>query len=55
MALCMIFERLSMDVEYYNSGIAEAMDAVPGIRVALEPKPYEPAINNIFRTTAEGI
>ncbi len=41
--------------DYYDQGIAEAMDAVPGIRVALEPKPYEPAINNIFRTTAEGI
>jgi xylose isomerase len=31
------------------------MDTVPGVRVALEPKPYEPAVNNIFRTTAEGI
>jgi xylose isomerase len=41
--------------QWYDEGISQAMDAVPGIRVALEPKPYEPAINNIFRTTAEGI
>jgi xylose isomerase len=41
--------------KFYDDSMAEAMDAVPGIRVALEPKPYEPAINNIFRTTAEGI
>jgi len=40
---------------YYDTSIAKAMDEVPGVRVALEPKPYEPAINNIFRTTAEGI
>lgn len=40
---------------YYDDSIAEAIDTVPGVRVALEPKPYEPAINNIFRTTAEGI
>jgi xylose isomerase len=41
--------------EWYDEGMAQAMDAVPGVRVALEPKPYEPAINNIFRTTGEGI
>jgi len=41
--------------EFYDTSIAKAMDEVPGVRVALEPKPYEPAINNIFRTTAEGI
>ena len=35
--------------------MAEALDEVPGVRVALEPKPYEPAPNNIYRTTAEGI
>ncbi len=40
---------------YYDQCMAEAIDAVPGVRVALEPKPYEPAINNIFRTTSEGI
>ena len=41
--------------EFYDSSMAKVIDAVPGVRVALEPKPYEPAINNIFRTTAEGI
>jgi xylose isomerase len=39
----------------FEGAMAEAMDAVPGIRVAIEPKPYEPAANNIYRTTAEGI
>ncbi len=41
--------------QYYDDSMATAMDEVPGIRVALEPKPYEPAFNNIFRTTAEGL
>lgn len=40
---------------FYDEAVAKAMDEVPGVRIALEPKPYEPAINNIFRTTAEGI
>ena len=40
---------------YYDESMAVAMDEVPGVRVALEPKPYEPAFNNIFRTTAEGL
>lgn len=39
----------------FEAGMAEAMDRVPGVRVAIEPKPYEPAPNNIYRTTAEGI
>lgn len=39
----------------FEGAMAEAMDEVPGIRVAIEPKPYEPAPNNIYRTTAEGI
>jgi xylose isomerase len=39
----------------FEKGLAEAMDAVPGIRVALEPKPYEPRGNNIYRNTANGI
>ncbi|MHA1791979.1 MAG: sugar phosphate isomerase/epimerase family protein [Promethearchaeota archaeon] len=39
----------------FETSIAKAMDAVPGTRIALEPKPYEPAPNNIYRTTAEGI
>jgi len=39
----------------FESGLAEAMDEVPGIRVAIEPKPYEPRGNNIYRNTANGI
>jgi len=39
----------------FEETLAEAMDRVPGVRVAIEPKPYEPAPNNIYRTTAEGI
>jgi xylose isomerase len=41
--------------DQFEGGMAEAMDEVPGVRVAIEPKPYEPAANNIYRTTAEGI
>jgi len=36
-------------------GLAEAMDAVPGVRVAFEPKPYEPRGHILFPTTAEGV
>lgn len=39
----------------FETGLAEAMDAVPGVRVALEPKPYEPRGNNIYRNTANGL
>jgi len=39
----------------FEGAMARAMDEVPGVRVAIEPKPYEPAANNIYRTTAEGI
>jgi xylose isomerase len=39
----------------FEGALAEALDEVPGVRVAIEPKPYEPAANNIYRTTAEGI
>lgn len=39
----------------FEGGMAEAMDEVPGVRIAIEPKPYEPSPNNIYRTTAEGI
>ncbi|MDZ7414477.1 MAG: TIM barrel protein, partial [candidate division KSB1 bacterium] len=41
--------------DLFESTLAEAMDEVPGVRVAIEPKGYEPAPNNIYRTTAEGI
>ena len=39
----------------FEEGVTEAMDAVPGVRVALEPKPYEPRGNNIYRNTANGL
>jgi len=41
--------------DYFEGGLAEAMDEVPGVRVAIEPKPYEPAPNNIYRTTSDGL
>jgi len=39
----------------FAAGLAEAMDAVPGVRVAFEPKPYEPRGRIIYGTTAEGL
>ena len=39
----------------FCEGLAEAMDAVPGVRVAEEPKPYEPRGRILYGTTAEGI
>lgn len=39
----------------FEDAVAEAMDEVPGVVVAIEPKPYEPAPNNIYRTTADGL
>ena len=39
----------------FATGLAEAMDAVPGVRVAVEPKPYEPRGHILYGTTAEGI
>lgn len=41
--------------ERYESGLAQAIDEVPGIPVALEPKPYEPRGNSLYRNTANGI
>jgi len=41
--------------ERFEKGLAEAMDQVPGVRVAVEPKPYEPRGNNIYRNTANGV
>ena len=41
--------------ELFEQGVADAMDKVPGVRVALEPKPYEPAPNNIYRNTSDGL
>ncbi|MGB9608411.1 MAG: TIM barrel protein [bacterium] len=39
----------------FAEGLAEAMDAVPGVRIAFEPKPYEPRGRIIYGTTSEGI
>src|SRR5690606_7854308 len=39
----------------FAEGLAEAMDAVPGVRVAFEPKPYEPRGHILYGTTPEGI
>ena len=39
----------------FAEGLAEAMDAVPGVRVAFEPKPYEPRGHHLYGTTPEGI
>ena len=39
----------------YEDAIAIAMDEVPGVQVALEPKPYEPVPNGIYRTTADAL
>ncbi len=39
----------------FLDGLVEAMDAVPGVRLAEEPKPYEPRGNILFGTTAQGL
>lgn len=39
----------------FCEGLAEAMDAVPGVRVCEEPKPYEPRGKILYGTTPEGI
>jgi xylose isomerase len=39
----------------FASGLAEAMDAVPGVRIAFEPKPYEPRGRILYSTTPEGV
>jgi xylose isomerase len=39
----------------FADGLIEAMDAVPGVRLAEEPKPYEPRGNILFGTTAQGM
>jgi xylose isomerase len=41
--------------ERFIDGLAEAMDAVPGVRIAFEPKPYEPRGRILFGTTPEGL
>jgi len=39
----------------FIEGLVEAMDEIPGVRIAIEPKPYEPRGHIIFGTTAEGM
>ncbi|MFB0534409.1 MAG: TIM barrel protein [Anaerolineae bacterium] len=39
----------------FARGLAEAMDAVPGVRVAEEPKPYEPRGHILYGTSYEGL
>src|SRR5512139_3372978 len=39
----------------FAEGLAEAMDAVAGVRVAEEPKPYEPRGHILYGTTPEGL
>lgn len=39
----------------FASGLAEAMDAVPGVRIAFEPKPYEPRGHILYGYTSEGL
>ncbi|MDQ7828441.1 MAG: TIM barrel protein [Armatimonadota bacterium] len=41
--------------ERFAEGLAEAMDAVPGVRIAFEPKPYEPRGRILYGSTAEGL
>lgn len=39
----------------FAAGLAEAMDAAPGVRVAFEPKAYEPRGHILYGTTPEGV
>ena len=39
----------------FAEGLAEAMDAVPGVRIAFEPKPYEPRGRILYGLTPEGV
>ena len=39
----------------FADGLIEAMDAVPGVRIAFEPKPSEPRGRILFGTTPEGV
>ena len=39
----------------FAQGLAEAMDAVPGVLIAFEPKPYEPRGHILYGTTPEGL
>ncbi len=39
----------------FVEGLAEAMDRSPGVRIAFEPKPYEPRGRIIYGLTPEGV
>jgi xylose isomerase len=39
----------------FAEGLAEAMEAAPGVRIAFEPKPYEPRGRILYGTTPEGV
>lgn len=39
----------------FAEGLAEAMDSVPGARIAFEPKPYEPRGRILYGLTPEGV
>lgn len=39
----------------FAESMAEALDAMPGVRVAFEPKPYEPRGHILYGYTSEGI
>src|SRR5690606_20995229 len=39
----------------FVDGLVEAMDEVPGVRMAFEPKPYEPRGRIIYGLTPEGV
>jgi xylose isomerase len=41
--------------DWFEGALAECLDEVPGVRMGLESKPYEPAPNNIYRNTADGL
>jgi xylose isomerase len=41
--------------DYFEECVANALDEVPGVTLAIEPKPYEPIPNNIYRNTSDAI
>ena len=41
--------------DWFEGALAECLDEVPGVRIGLETKPYEPVANNIYRTTGDGL
>ncbi|MBE3063697.1 MAG: xylose isomerase, partial [Spirochaetes bacterium] len=41
--------------DWFEGALAECLDEVPGVRIGLETKPYEPVPNNIYRTTGDGL